>query len=365
MKDSSTEFNENSPVERAASAWLARRDRGLTAAEQDAYMEWLAADPAHRKAVLEYEQDWEDYDRLAGIHLRGHARIDPDLLSPDNFPERKRATLVRRIAAFAALPLAALVAVAMVLFWRDAEDGSGIKLQPAVELLARIEQRTLEDGSTIEINRGSVVETFYGPAERRVHLRKGEAHFQVAKDSDRPFIVNVAGVDVRAVGTEFSVRLLEDEVDVIVTEGKVNVAPDASRQVEEASDAQAFLEMGQRGRVNLRAESPTVEVTTIDTSEIESVHRWQPRMLDYDKILLGEIVEEFNQSNPIQIVIGDPALERISLSSTFWSDNVEGFVRLMESSFDMEAEWKGSREIVLRKARLCLTEASVDFRVAH
>ena len=94
-----------------------------------------------------------------------------------------------------------------------------------------------------------------------------------------------------------------------------------------------------------------VEVTSIDQTEIEEAHRWQPRLLDYDQILLGEIVDEFNRSNPIQVVLSDPTLETISLSSSFWSDNVEGFVRLMESSFDMEAEWRGSREIVLRKSQ--------------
>ena len=93
------------------------------------------------------------------------------------------------------------------------------------------------------------------------------------------------------------------------------------------------------------------EVTSIDQTEIEEAHRWQPRLLDYDQILLGEIVDEFNRSNPIQVVLSDPTLETISLSSSFWSDNVEGFVRLMESSFDMEAEWRGSREIVLRKSQ--------------
>jgi len=351
MKESSKDFNENSPIEQAASAWLARKDRGLTAAEQDAYMEWLAEDPAHREAILGYEQDWEDYDRLAGIHLKGHARIDPDLLSPENFPARKDRKLSSVKFWISALPVAAVLALVLYLALPDAEEASGIKVQPAVELLARIEQRTLEDGSIVEINRGSIVETVYNDRERRVYLKKGEANFEVAKDPNRPFIVNVAGVDVRAVGTVFSVRLLEDEVDVIVTEGKVNVAAIDARVSQEPSTIEAFLEMGQRGRVNLREESPTVEVTSIDTSEIESVHRWQPRMLDYDKILLVEIVEEFNRSNPIQIVIGDPSLESISLSSTFWSDNVEGFVRLMESSFNMEAEWRGSREIVLRKVR--------------
>ena len=351
MKDSSSDFNENSQVEIAASEWLARMDRGLTAEEQDQYTEWLAKDAAHRNAIARYQMDWEDYDRLAGIHLRSHARIDPDLLAPENLPPRKGRKFIRNILWISALPFAALVALVFYVTLTKPTDSSGLNLQPAVELLARIEQRTLEDGSVIEINRGAEVEVAYTASERWVYLLKGEASFQVAKDPGRSFIVNVAGVDVRAVGTVFSVRLSEEEVDVIVTEGKVQVKPTVSSIKSEQPIPEAFLEIGQRAKVDLRAESLVVEVTSIDETEIEEVHLWQPRLLDYDQILLGEIVKEFNSSNPIQVVLSDPSLESISLSSSFWSDNVEGFVRLMESSFGMEAEWRGSREIVLRTAQ--------------
>ena len=349
MKDSSPEFNENFPVEIAASKWLARMDRGLTAEEQDQYTEWLAKDAAHRKAMARYQMDWEDYDRLAGIHLKGHPRIDPDLLAPGHLPPRKGRKLIRNILGFSAIPFTALAAFVFYVTLTQPKDSSGLNLQPAVELLARIEQRTLEDGTVIEINRGAVVESDYTGLERLVYLKKGEASFDVAKGPGRPFIVKVAGVDVRAVGTNFSVRLSEDEVDVIVTEGKVQVKPAVSPLVLEHPGAETFLEFGQRAKVNLHAESLVVEVTSIDQMEIEEVHLWQPRLLDYDQILLGEIVDEFNRRNPIQVVLNDPSLETISLSSSFWSDNVEGFVRLMESSFDMEAEWRGSREIILRK----------------
>ena len=161
----------------------------------------------------------------------------------------------------------------------------------------------------------------------------------------------MAAVDVRAAGTIFSVRLSEDEVDVIVTEGRVQVKPAVPAFSSEQSYEDTFLEFGQRAKVNLQAESLVVEVTSIDQREFEEAHLWQPKLLDYDQILLGEIVDEFNRRNPIQVVLNDPSLETISLSSSFWSDNVEGFVRLMESSFDMEAEWRGSREIMLRKTQ--------------
>ena len=52
----------------------------------------------------------------------------------------------------------------------------------------------------------------------------------------------------------------------------------------------------------------------------------------------------------MQLTLGVPSLEKIRFSNYFWSDNVEGFVRLMESNFGMRAEWRGSNEIVLRDA---------------
>ena len=350
MTNIPSDYDENDPIEIAASEWLARLDRGLTPEEQDSYTEWLAQDAAHREAIGRYLNDWDDFDRLAGIHLKHHARIDPDLLASERLQKAKGRSLVQNIVLFSALPFAAMIALVFYFTSSSPEDSAGLKVQPALELLARIEQRTLEDGSMIEINRGSVVRSAYTDSERRVYLEKGEANFDVAKDPDRPFIVNVAGVDVRAVGTVFSVKLSKNEVDVIVTEGIVNVKPSASSFDAEQSIADSFLEIGQRAKVNLRTEVLVVEVTSIDGAEIDVAHRWQPRLLDYDEILLGELVEEFNSSNPIQVALSDPSLANVSLSSSFWSDNVEGFVRLMETSFGMEAEWRGSREIVLREA---------------
>lgn len=350
MKNIPSEYDENAPIEIAASEWLSRLDRGLTPEEQDRYIEWLAQDAAHGKAIGRYLNGWDDFDRLAGIHLKRHARIDPDLLSLENLLEGKGRKLIQNVVWFSAVPFAALIALVFYIAFSEPEDSSGLNVQPALELLARIEQRTLEDGSVIEINRGGEVDVAYTASERRVFLKKGEANFDVAKDPNRPFIVNVAGVDIRAVGTVFSVKLSEDEVDVIVTEGIVNVKPSSSPFGTEQPIADSFLEIGQRARVNLRTEFPVVEVTSINGTEIDEAHLWQPRLLDYDEILLGELVEEFNRSNPIQIALNDPSLKNISLSSMFWSDNVEGFVRLMESSFGMEAEWRGSREIVLRAA---------------
>jgi transmembrane sensor len=60
-------------------------------------------------------------------------------------------------------------------------------------------------------------------------------------------------------------------------------------------------------------------------------------------------VAEFNRRNPVRLVLADEALRSLRLSATFRSDNVEGFVRLMESDFRMQLVRRGD-EIVLSRA---------------
>ena len=59
----------------------------------------------------------------------------------------------------------------------------------------------------------------------------------------------------------------------------------------------------------------------------------------------------YPSTNPVRLVVGEPALGALRLSATFRSDNIEGFVRLMDSNFGMRAEWRSEREIVLRRAK--------------
>ena len=68
------------------------------------------------------------------------------------------------------------------------------------------------------------------------------------------------------------------------------------------------------------------------------------------KPALAEIVAEFNRRNaPIKLVVVDPALSYLQLSATLRSDNIEGFVRFLESGFGVRADRAG-KTIRFRKA---------------
>jgi transmembrane sensor len=331
-----------------AAEWVLRHDRGLTPAEQDEYLQWLAADPRHGAALAEQRDAWEDFDRLAGVQTSLRAVPDPDLLAV----RRRPAPGLGRLCAYAALPLAAALALGFFLL-RQADDSAPSaatgRMHPAIStaLAAPIEHRVLDDGSSVRLNRGASIAVEFTAAERRVRLVRGEAAFAVAKNPDRPFIVHASGVDVRAVGTEFNVRLVEGkQVEVLVTEGRV--------QVDQADTSGAtvsrvpLLEASQGAVIPLVAAAPP-QVDRLGQAQIAERLAWQPRLLDFTAEPLSAIVAEFNRCNPVQLNLGDPALRDVRLSAAFRSDNVEGFVRLMESDFGMVAEWRSETEIVLRR----------------
>lgn len=347
--NSESHHNENiDEIATAAADWALRQDRGLSATEQDEFSQWLAADPRNRQAWAEHRWGWDELDRLAGLQSSVHAVPDPDLLLPRNQSSAKKRNLGRYVYAGLA---AAAVAVG-VFFARELTRSSETPdPNTRARLLARIEQRELPDGSVINLNRGAVVIEHFTSGERRVRLLRGEALFKVAKDPSRPFYVEASGVAVRAVGTAFNVRLDAASVEVLVTEGKVGVERTAPGSASRQAERLVSLEMGERTVVSLSPKAPPPEVTVMPRAQIEARLAWQPRLLDFTNTPLAEIVAEFNRHNPVHLVLRDPGLDQVRLSATFRSDNVQGFVRLMESDFGMKAEWRHDGEILLSRVR--------------
>lgn len=65
----------------------------------------------------------------------------------------------------------------------------------------------LSDGSKVKLNSGSSIkyEKYFGDSARIIHL-EGEAFFDVAKDSLRPFMVYAGNTVTRALGTSFNIN---------------------------------------------------------------------------------------------------------------------------------------------------------------
>jgi transmembrane sensor len=156
-----------------------------------------------------------------------------------------------------------------------------------------------------------------------------------------------------AVGTAFNVRLDATSVEVLVTEGRVQLEPlrDAGRPFPAVLTApMPRLEARQRALVPLAGAGQLPEVATLTPGEIERVLAWQHRRLDFTAAPLHEIVGEFNRRNVVQLVLIDSELAKVRISAAFRSDNIDGFVHLLEAGFGVQCERRGETEILLRAA---------------
>jgi len=331
----------------AAAAWVIKCDRDLTAAEQDDFFQWLAADPRHGEALARQQRTWKKFNQLAQWRPEHSNEPNPDLLAKP----------ARRHARWVLWPLLTAVAgIALVFLWEHpwTHLPATRHLPPAVTQIAAetYERRILEDGSVVELNAGSRIEVNFQPTERHVRLVQGEASFTVAKNHDRPFIVRAGGVDVRAVGTAFNVRLDARTVEVLVTEGKVRVddaARGGSLLQPTVAGEMPLLVAGQKVTVEAAPIAP-VAATPFSSAEASQVLAWKPLLLDFNSQPLGEVLAEFNRRNRTQLVLADPILANLPIVASFRSDNIEGFVRLLALTSGITAERRGET-ITLHAAR--------------
>jgi|UniRef100_UPI004049EE55 transmembrane sensor len=346
-----TPEEQSRPVSRAAARWLVLHDRGLTPEEQDEFFDWLAADPRHGEWYERQRATWQKLNKLVMWCPEHSAEPNPDLLN-HNVSSRQR---TQRWHWRGALALAA-AAVAVLL----AVGPSGLRPTPAtagrppsIEWVAQgFERRQLEDGSMVELTGGTRLWLEYTATERRLRLLEGEAHFTVARNAARPFVVSVSGVDLRALGTAFNVRAGPGQVEVVVTHGRVQVLrlSGLAAQPDAAGGGEApVLLAGDSALFSLDGGAPDL-ITRVSEEEMS---RWavrlQPRVFDFNATPLGLVAEEFNRAGGKRLIIADERLKALPIVLSFRSDNVEGFVRLLELTTEVRVEYRGDA-IVLRSA---------------
>lgn len=99
----------------------------------------------------------------------------------------------------------------------------------------------LSDGTKIKLNGGSklIYPEVFGSQSREVEL-VGEGFFDVAHETDRPFIVKAGKINTTVLGTRFAVNAMnEEKVQVALVSGKVKVENNTNK--EEGSPCNSML----------------------------------------------------------------------------------------------------------------------------
>jgi transmembrane sensor len=309
MTDSGTP-TEVGTIEQVAAEWAVRLDAGALGAADRGHLEaWLALDPRHLGALVKARAQWSDLDRLGAMAgSRAAARATPQRELAARAPPRGGLWTRRGLIA-ASLGGAGLFGLGWSM------------LAPADEYYAsavgEVRRIPLEDGSTLVLNTDSRARVHYSREQREVRLLQGEALFEVVHDVRRPFIVESAAWQVRAVGTVFGVRLRGTEVDVTVSEGVVELAKSGAEQEPPrriAASEQSIL-----------VPARPIRVKKLQEAALERRFAWLNGMVAFSGETLADAVAEINRHNRRQILIDDAELAQQPVVGAFRATDSEAF----------------------------------------
>ena len=252
----------------AAIAWQLCLDCGNgSAVEQAEFAKWYAASEEHARA-------WLQLGMLDHRFSSTTVPVRKALLSARSGVQQRVRKLGGGLASIALVCGLALFAGKNYLpldYWMaDQRTATG-------------EQRQLRlaDGTLLNLNTHSAVDVRFDDKTRLIVLHEGEILVQTGHDDPRPFIVQTADGNLRALGTRFLVKREDDGTRLSVLQSAVGAQPEALHQEQIFKEGQQVL-MRRDGLGPMLAVSPGTDA-------------WTRGMLVVDNARLGDVVEELSR----------------------------------------------------------------------
>jgi transmembrane sensor len=200
----------------------------------------------------------------------------------------------------------------------------------------------LDDGSRILLDTQSRLRVSFTAGARDIELLEGQAHFEVAKDTRRPFRVRTRSAEVVAVGTQFDVATVPARTTVTLIEGRVNV-----RTLPSAAHSEPRVEAMVAGeQLGITSDGQLLEQPVV---KIENVTAWQRGTIVLDDVPLPEALAAMNRYSQTQIVIPGPALQSRRVSGVFRVGDVETEALALQRYFGLRETGHSDREIRLER----------------
>lgn len=316
--------NDRTDLFEQASDWFLRvRAADASTEEHVAWLAWIEADPAHRRAFEEVQQLWVAVGEMDSPPWPRAEDLAP--ASPS-------------VAWYSLAAAASIVAIVSILvFYGIRASWFGGDEHIAT---SKGEQQSvvLPDGSRIELGGATSVALDFTTERRLVIADEGEVFYRVKKDPARPFIVKAGPVSVTAVGTAFSVRREGETVSVVVAEGVVDVLGAS----EHATAVRARA--GERVRYDHGALSP--EPMPASSTLTNS---WRRGQLRFEGEPLRVVVASLNRYSPREIVIADPALNDLQFTGAVFDDSVDDWLHGIQIVFPIKVDRTDPRRVTLSR----------------
>lgn len=324
-----------------------------TAEEADQLMQWLSAAPSNRTFFEEMKQLWE-----ASLHTpvelsepdkeRAWQQLAQKLWQPAAAGLQPSAEAMRPLGVKKGAPAgwrlwslrltaAAAVALLLVVAWQlfsppGAPEAVAVRTGPGER-----RQLALPDGSRIWLNANSLLTYTFAEDARQLSLA-GEAYFEVATDSLRPFRVVAGRAVAEVLGTSFNLRAYATDAaaELSVQTGRVAFAAAGSRQ-------RLLLQAGEAAAVGQAGGQPERLAGAADNALA-----WKEQQLAFQDQPVSEVVRQLERYYGVAIVLSDPQLANCQFTGRFEQLSLEQCLAILAATLDLRTEPIGADSLRLR-----------------
>lgn len=300
--------------------------RGETSRDEEEILsDWLRS-PEAGKQLSNYSQEaWENSDNILATEIQGRMfeRIKSQMHNTTRkLDKQKRILRVKRLFQYAAIILMVLGAGVGGHFYTVHQtqqtliENSNYLVQTGKGQRANI---TLPDGTVVWLNSYTQLHynANYGMTQRVVSLT-GEAYFEVAKDKEKPFIVETKGMNVEALGTTFNVKAYQEDSRIIATlfSGSVRVSANGGNVILSPDENATF-----------ERSSGKLAVHKLENSSYAKM--WRNNDLVFNGETLEEIAVLLNRMYNVQIIFKSERIKQYRFSGVICNNSLDNVIELI------------------------------------
>ena len=313
-------------IEQTAARWVLLREEAEWSPSDEAELErWLLESDAHQVAYWRLEAGWREADRIGSIGAAPARHYDG------------LGGWGRPLAIAASLLLVFTLVLFQLPRWPFGDvAGAQTKFETAVGGHRVV---SLDDGSLVELNTDTAIKAAVSDDHRAVWLDRGEAFFDVAKQSGQAFVIYAGARTITVLGTKFSVRRDGRDVVIAVLEGRVRVEDGPSASSDRAATITA-------GNVAVARDESTV--VTKSAQAVQQHLAWRNGLVVFDGVTLASAAEQLNRYNRKQLVLGDMDISGLLVQGSYPARGVDAFARMLGQAYGLDVQ-NAPGQVILSK----------------
>lgn len=200
---------------------------------------------------------------------------------------------------------------------------------------------TLPDGSKVTLNAGTTLTypTVFVSSQREVKIQ-GEAYFDIAHDASHPFIVEAENIRIKVLGTQFNVKVYEEEKNIEVTlcKGRVEVGTDAGSKPLNMEPGQLIRFDKTKNTFSRRQVAPHYYTA------------WKEGKFYFNSVTFQHIAKQLERNFNVEITITSDKLRDIVFTGDFVrGENLEQMLRVMTLDKRIKYKIEGDQVYISEK----------------